>query len=114
MTIIEKNKFILLLKNFDNAILEYYLHCLLKKSFDQNYFHFEQRPITSSFAFNSQVKIAGMAYANLNFDEEDSMSNLPNNLAHLLNKKKQINLLQSITQKAEHLIIRKKSRYLAN
>lgn len=93
-------------------MLEYYLHCLLKKSFDQNFFHIEQRPITSSFAYNSQVKIAGMAYANLNFDEEDSMSNLPNNLAHLLNKKKQINLLQSIKEKAEHLITRKKYAHI--
>lgn len=95
-------------KNFDNSLLEYYLHCLLKKSLDQKFFHFEQRPITSSLAYNSQVKMAGMSYANLNFDEEDSMSNLPSHLAHLLNKKKQINILQSIKEKAEHLIIKKK------
>ena len=94
--------------NFDNAILEYYLHCLLKKSFDQNFFHYEQRPVTSMFAHNIQVKIAGMAYSNLNYDEEDSVISLPQHIGHLLNKKKKINLLQSIKEKAEHLLIRRK------
>jgi hypothetical protein len=95
------------IKNFDNAILEYYLHSLLKKSFDQNFFHYDQRPITSTFAYNGQVKIAGMAYSNL-VDDEDSITSLPNNISHLLNKKKKINLLNSIREKAEHLIIRKR------
>ncbi len=96
------------LKNFENAILEYYLHCLLKRSFDQNFFHYEQRPITSMFAYNIQVKIAGMAYSNLNYDEDDSVISLPHQISHLINKKKKINLLQSIKEKAEHLLIRKK------
>jgi hypothetical protein len=88
-------------------MLEYYLHCLLKKLFDQNFFHYDQRPITSTFAYNGQVKIAGMAYANLN-DEEESITSLPNNISHLLNKKKKISLLQSIREKAEHLLLRKR------
>lgn len=84
------------------------MHCLLKKSFDQNFFHHDQRPITSTFAFNSNIKIAGMAYANLNIDEEESVISIPHNISHLLNKNKKINLLQSIKEKAEHLILRKK------
>ncbi|CAF0980842.1 unnamed protein product [Brachionus calyciflorus] len=101
--------------NYDNAILEYYLHCLLKKSFDQNFFHNDQRPITSTFAFNSSVKIAGMAYANLNLqDEEDSVISVPQNISHLLNKNKKINLLQSIKDKAEHLILRKRVLKILN
>lgn len=84
------------------------MHSLLKKSFDQNFFHYDQKPITSTFAYNSQVKIAGMAYANLNFDDEDSVISVPQNVSHLLNKKKKINLLQSIKEKAEHMIIRKR------
>ena len=76
-------------------------------AFDQNFFHYDQRPITSTFAYNGQVKIAGMAYSNL-VDDEDSITSLPNNISHLLNKKKKINLLNSIREKAEHLIIRKR------
>jgi mediator of RNA polymerase II transcription subunit 17 len=99
--------------NFDNAILEYYLHSMLKKSFDQNFFHYDQRPITSTFAYNGQVKIAGMAYANLH-DAEDSVTSLPNNISHLLSKKKKINLLASIREKAEHLILRKRVFHILN
>jgi hypothetical protein len=99
-------------KNFDNAILEYYLHCLLKKSFDQNFFHYDQRPITSMFAYNIQVKIAGMAYSNLNLDnDDDSVISLPHQINHLINKKKKINLLQSIKEKAEHLLVRRKCAF---
>ena len=89
-------------------MLEYFLHDLLKKYFEQNFFHYDQRPITSLFAYNSHVKIAGMAYVNLNNEEENCVINLPNSLNHLLNKKNKINLLRSIKEKAEHLIIRKK------
>lgn len=56
------------------------------------------------------MKIAGISYVNLNSEEDNALINLPNNVSHLLNKKKKINLLQSIKDKAEHLIIRK--RYL--
>ena len=49
-----------------------------------------------------------MAYANLNTEEDSSIVNLPNNINHLLNKKKKLNLLQAIKERAEHLIIRKK------
>lgn len=94
--------------NYDNAILEYFLHDLLKRCFEQNFFHYDQRPITSTFAYNSHVKIAGMAYVNLNNEEESTIVNLPKSINHLLNKKKKINLLQSIKEKAEHLLIRKK------
>ena len=105
--VFKKTSIIYILQNFDNSILEYYLHSLLKKSFDQNFFHYDQRPITSTFAYNGQVKIAGMAYANL-IDDEDSITSLPNNISHLLGKKKKINLLHSIREKAEHLIMRKR------
>jgi hypothetical protein len=84
------------------------LHSLLKKSFDQNFFHHDQRPITATFAYNSQVKVAGMAYVNLSIDEEDSLISFPNNISHMLVKKKKINLLQLIREKAEHLILRKR------
>lgn len=102
--------------NFDNALLEYYLHNLLKKSFDQNFFHYDQRPVTSVLSGNTQVKIAGMVYYNLSSgaatatptDEEDSVISVPHQLSHLLNRKKKINLLQSIKEKAEHLILRKR------
>jgi hypothetical protein len=50
-----------------------------------------------------------MAFMNLNVNEDDaSITSLPSSLNHLLNKKKKINLLQSIKEKAEHLIVRKK------
>ena len=93
-------------------MLEYFLHDLLKKSFEQNFYHYDQRPITSTFGFNSHVKIAGISYVNLNSEEDNALITLPNNVNHLLNKKKKINLLQSIRDKAEHLIVRKK--YLTN
>lgn len=89
-------------------MLEYFLHDLLKKYFEQNFFHYDQRPVTSTFAYNSHVKIAGMAYVNLNSEEDNSISNLPKSISHLLNRKKKINVLQSIREKAEHLLIRKK------
>jgi hypothetical protein len=54
------------------------------------------------------MKIAGISYVNLNSEEDNALINLPNNISHLLNKKKKINLLQSIRDKAEHLIIRKR------
>jgi hypothetical protein len=56
----------------------------------------------------SQVKVAGMAYVNLTIDEEDSLISFPNNISHMLIKKKKINLLQLIREKAEHLILRKR------
>lgn len=89
-------------------MLEYFLHDLLKKYFEQNFFHYDQRPVTSTFAYNSHVKIAGMAYVNLNSEEDNSISNLPKSINHLLNRKKKINVLKSIREKAEHLLIRKK------
>jgi hypothetical protein len=90
-------------------MLEYFLHDSLKKYFEQNFFHYDQRPVTSTFAFNSHLKVAGMAYVNLNNNEEESsVINLPNSISYLLNRKKKINLLHSIKEKAEHLIIRKK------
>jgi hypothetical protein len=89
-------------------MLEYFLHDLLKRYFEQNFFHYDQRPITSTFAFNSHVKIAGMAYVNLNIEDDKSIANLPKNISHLLNRKTKINVLQSIKEKAKHLIIRKK------
>ncbi len=84
------------------------MHDLLKKYFEQNFFHYDQRPITSTFAYNSHLKIAGMSYINLNNEEESSVINLPNSINYLLNRKKKINLLQSIKEKAEHLVTRKK------
>jgi hypothetical protein len=49
-----------------------------------------------------------MAYVNLSIDEEDSLISFPNNISHMLVKKKKINLLQLIKEKAEHLILRKR------
>lgn len=95
-------------KDTDAALLEYYLHDLLKRLFDQNFFHYDQRPITSTFAFNSQIKIAGMSYANMVNNEEDSITILPKSVNNILNRRRKINLLQSIVEKTEHLILRKK------
>lgn len=100
--------------NYDNAMLEYFLHDSLKRYFEQNFFHYDQRPITSAFAYNSHVKIAGMAYVNLNNEEDSAIINLPKSINHLLNKKKKINLLQSIKEKAEHLFLRKKVLRILN
>ena len=83
------------------------MHCLLRKFFEQNFFHYDQRPVTSTYVFNSQVKLAGMAYANLGVDDEDALVGMPNNITRLLNKKRKINLLQLIKAKAEHLILRR-------
>lgn len=94
--------------DYDNAILEYFLHDLLKRYFEQNFFHYDQRPVTSAFAYNSHLKIAGMAYVNLNNEDESSIVNLPKSINHLLSRKKKINLLQAIKEKTEHLLIRKK------
>jgi hypothetical protein len=57
-----------------------------------------------------QIKLAGMSYMNLSNEDDESVASvsLPKNLAQLLNKKKKINLLNSIREKTEHLLMRKK------